>query len=115
MSTELQKNLAQNIVKNAKRKKPLNKKELLVISGYSPISAEASATEIIEQKGVREELDNLGFSVENAKRVIGEILDDRRIKPETRIRAAHEVLAVHGEYAPEKHIVITKKIVSVDE
>lgn len=113
MSTELQKNLAQNIVKNAKRKKPLNKKELLVISGYSQISAEASATEIIEQKGVKEELDNLGFDADSAKKVVKSIL--KTGKEENKLKAADMIFKVIGEYAPEKHLTLIKKIVSVDE
>ena len=61
MSTELQKKLAGEIIKNAKREKPLNKKELVVLSGYGEVTADRHASEVIEQKGVQEELNRLGF------------------------------------------------------
>lgn len=102
MSTNLQKNLAENIVKNLKRKKPLNKKELVVSSGYGAVSAESSAHIILEQKGVQEELENLGFTESNAKKVVAEILLDPKQKGDTRINAAKEVFKVEGSYAPEK-------------
>lgn len=113
MSTLLQRNLAQNIVKNAKRKKPLNKKELMVSSGYSTMSAESSAHVILEQKGVKAELENLGFNVESAKKVATKILNTG--KEENQVRIIQEIFKVSGEYAPEKHLVVTKKIVSIDE
>lgn len=100
MGTVLQKRLAENIVKNVKRKKPLNKTKLLVESGYSVVSAKASATMLIDKPGVQEELANLGFTTEGAKGVVETIMYDKRVKPETRINAAKEVFKVTGGYAP---------------
>lgn len=102
MSTILQQNLAREIVANATRKPRKNKKELVVSSGYSEVSAESSAHLILEEKGVKEELRELGFTEENAKNVIGEILLNKKVKPDTRINAAKEVFKVEGSYAPEK-------------
>ena len=113
MATLRQKKLAEAIVHNAKTGSKKNKKELVVSSGYSEISAESSAGILIEQKGVKEELNKLGFNVESAKKVVVQIL--RKGKEENRLRAAQEVFKVSGEYAPEKHLVVTKKIISVDE
>ena len=107
MPTILQKKLAQEIVKNAKRKKPINKKELLVSVGYTPNTAEAKATEIIEQPGVKTELKNLGFSEEGAKDVVQEILYDKEEEGSTRLRAASEVFKVFGTYAAEKTFNLT--------
>lgn len=107
MSTNLQKNLAENIVKNVQRDKPLNKQELLVSSGYSVISAESSSKDIIEQKGVQEELAKLGFTEEGAKSVVEEILYDKKVDASSRLRAAGEVFKVFGSYAAEKSFNLT--------
>lgn len=112
MSTLLQKNLAQNIVKNAKAGKRINKKELVISSGYAPKTAEGHAPEIINQKGVQEELENLGFDTESAKKVVKNIL--AKGKEENRLKAADMIFKVVGEYAPEKHLVLEKKIIRLD-
>ena len=114
MSTELQKNLAQEIIKNAKRKKPLNKQTMLEKVGYSELTAQAKASDIIEGNGVQEELNNLGFSSEGAKKVVAEILYKQTAKDNDRLKAADMVFDVHGDKAPEKHLVITRKIVRLD-
>lgn len=113
MATIRQKTLAQNMVKNAKTGNKLNKKELLVSSGYSEISAEASPGVIMEQKGVKEELENLGFDTESAKKVVKNIL--AKGKEENKLRAADMIFKVTGDYAPEKHLVAVSKVISVDE
>lgn len=106
MPTNLQRNLAREIISNSKRKKPLNKKQLVVSSGYGEVTADRHASEVIEQVGVLEALNDFGFSVDNAKKVVGNILNDERVKPETRIRASEQVFKVHGTYAPDKSINI---------
>ncbi len=115
MATLRQRKLAENIVLNAQTGNKRNKKDLLVSSGYSEISAESSAKDIIEQKGVQEELKNLGFTADNAKRVVGEILDKEYAEDKDRLKAAEIIFKVTGDFAPEKHLVVTKKIISADE
>lgn len=112
MATLMQKKLAETIVQAAKLGKRMNKKQLVVSSGYSPISAESSAHLILEQKGVQEELENLGFDTESAKKVVKSIL--KTGKEENKLKAADMIFKVVGDYAPEKHLVLSK-IVSVDE
>lgn len=102
MSTVLQQKLAENIVENLTREEPLNKKELLVSAGYAEATAASIAGDVIQSVGVQRELKELGFSTEGAKAVIEEIMYDKRIKPETRVSAAREMLKVTGGYAPEK-------------
>ncbi len=105
MATLRQKKLAKAIVDNSTANEPLNKKELLVSSGYSEVSATASAKDIIEQVGVQEELELLGFTERNAKTVVGEILlagENDTVK----LKAADMVFKVHGTYAPEKRVTI---------
>jgi Holliday junction resolvasome RuvABC DNA-binding subunit len=115
MATIKQRKLAENIVENAKRTKPLNKKELVVSSGYGEISAKSSAHIIIDQKGVKDSLQEMGFDSENAKRVVAEILNKPDAQDKDRLKAADMIFDVHGDKAPEKHLVVTRKIISVDE
>lgn len=101
MGTILQKRLAKAIVENAVAEKPLNKGELLVKAGYSPVSAEATPGRFLSQKGLNEELDALGFSLEAADLVVKTVLKTAR-KDENKIRAAQEIYKRLGGYAPEK-------------
>lgn len=112
MSTLLQKQLANEIVKDAKRplNKRKNKKELMVSAGYDLTSAESTPGKIIAQKGVREELKNLGFSEDGAKKVVEEIMYNKKVDPRARLTATHQVFQVHGSYAPERHEVKTLTI-----
>lgn len=113
MATLRQKKLAENIVLNAKLGKRLNKKELVVSSGYGLVTGNKHAHIILEQRGVQEELENLGFDGESAKKVVKQIL--AKGKEENRLKAADMIFKVTGDYAPEKHLTIVKKIISIDE
>lgn len=76
----------------------MNKKELLVSSGYSEITAAASSKDILEQKGVQEELAVLGFDVVTAKEVTSGIMTDETNEPKDRLKAAEMVFKVHGSF-----------------
>lgn len=102
MSTLLQKNLAKEIVKNSSRKRPLNKKELVVLGGYSETVAVAKPQVIMEQAGVQDELKTLGFTEENAKSVVVEIMQNAEVDASARLKATDQVFKVKGTYAPEK-------------
>lgn len=102
MGTIRQKKLAREIVENLRRPKPKNKKELLVSSGYTEISASASPKFIMDQKGVKEELEALGFSEHQAKKVVAHIMNNEKAEPNSRLKAADMTFKVHGSYAPEK-------------
>lgn len=104
MPTILQENLADEIVKNVKRKRPKNKKELVVSSGYGEVTADKHASEVIEQKGVQDALEDRGFSIENAKRVVKQILNNEKVEPNARLKASDQMFKVLGGYAPEKSI-----------
>lgn len=106
MATQRQKKLAKAIVENASLDKPLNAGQLLESSGYSKSSAEASPGVIIEQKGVQDELQMLGFTEENAKRVVQQIMLDEEADKNSRLKAADMVFKVKGTYAPEKRDVL---------
>lgn len=104
MSTILQENLAHELVKNIKRKKPKNKKELLVSAGYDETTAEATPGRTLEQKGVTDALTELGFTVENAKKVVQSIMLNEKTEPNARLKATDQVFKVEGAYAPDKSI-----------
>ncbi len=98
MSTILQQNLAKEIIKNAKRKKPLNKGQLVELGGYSKTVAEAKPDAIMSQKGVTDALEDYGFSLDNAKKVVTSIMLDNKQKSEARLRATDQVFKVHHAY-----------------
>lgn len=108
--TPKQENLAHEIVKNAKRSRPLNKAQLLENAGYSKSVAQANPQDIIDQKGVQIALKDLGFTEDNAKRVVAKILHNESSKDADRLHAAEQVFKVHGSYAPEKRLNATVNI-----
>lgn len=109
MATDRQRDLAEAIVLNIKkpRSKQKNKTELLESIGYASTTALHEQKVIIEAKGVQEELKKLGFDSNNAKRVIGEILDKKDAKDADKIKAAEVVFKVNDDYAPEKSISVS--------
>ena len=107
MSTNLQKNLAHNIIKNIRAKKPKNKKDLAVISGYSEKHAESHPEVIFEAKKIKKELKALGFNEEKAKEVVADILENELNEPGIRLKAASEIFKVMGTYAAEKTFSLT--------
>lgn len=102
MPTIRQQRLAKEIIKNSTASAPKNKKELLVASGYTEISAESSQHDLFDRPGVQEALSDLGFSEEGAKAVVQEIMYDKKIDPGNRLRSADMMFKVHGSYASDK-------------
>lgn len=105
MATTKQKKLAKVIIENAAIDTPLNAGEMLEKVGYSKSVAKAKSADIINSEGVKEALADYGFTEDNAKMVVAEILLDPKTDKNTRINAAKEVFKVHGTYAPEKKLV----------
>lgn len=103
MSTIRQKKLANALVENLQADKPLNKGELVESVGYSPASAEKKTAEILNSKGVINELHRLNFSEEKAKEVVGEILQFGD-SDQSRLKAAELTFKVEGSFAPEKRV-----------
>ncbi len=101
MGTFRQKKLAKALIDNAISNDPMNKGELLEKVGYAKNTAEAKPGEILEQKGVQEELKAYGFDEDSAKRVVKEVMSEKE-EPNARLKAADMVFKVHGSYAPEK-------------
>lgn len=110
MSTPLQENLADEIVKDVKKQRPRQKKDLLVSAGYDETTASASPGRTIAQKGVRKALEARGFSEDSAKKVVESIMLNEKVDPNARLKATDQVFKVHGSYAPEKHDIRELKI-----
>lgn len=105
-----QKKIARMIIENLQLAHPLSGGDLVENSGYGKMMRMYPGR-ILESKGVKKELRELGFSVEAADQVIWKMLHKAR-KEETRIKAAQEVYKRLGAYedtkqgAPKAAVVI---------
>ena len=86
---------------NAAKAKPSTAQELLVSSGYSLSTATSVPGKIIEQPGVQEELNSLGFNEDNAKAVVAKILLSEKAENRDRLKASELVFKVHGSFQPD--------------
>lgn len=100
--TEKQKKLAQLIVENSKLDKPLNKGEMVEKVGYGPSIVETPA-KAIDTDGVKEALHDLGFTENNAKKVVSEIMMNEEVSPNDRLKATDQVFKVSGSYEADKN------------
>lgn len=73
------------------------------------------ASENLRKPKIIEELTKLGFDSNNAKQVVAEILNKPTAQDKDRLKAADMIFDVHGDKAPEKHLVVTQKLIQVDE
>lgn len=103
MPTLRQKRVAKKKVEALGMDNPPTSGEILENIGYSE-GIVKNPKVVMESEGVKEALRELGFNEDNAKKVVGDILDDKEIEPNTRINAAREIFKVHGSYAAEKHV-----------
>ena len=101
--TTKQRKLAEVIVENATLDKPLNRGEMLAKVGYSENTAKAKPQDIIEADGVQEALADLGFTEENAKKVVSEIMLNSDIEPNARLKATDQVFKVKGSYEADRN------------
>lgn len=76
-------------------------KELILKAGYSEGNAK-STNSVIDTPGVQEALNDLGFTTDNAKKVVQKILNNEDAENRDRLKAADMVFKVHGEYATDK-------------
>lgn len=108
VSTMREQRLGREIVKDFRAKKPRNKKELLVASGYSESSATSVPGRILSQPGVitaiEVESEKAGFTEERAKQVVAEIMNQKHAEHKDRLKAAELVFKVRGSFAAEKSI-----------
>ncbi len=96
--TRLQEKLADAIIKDAKNPHPATGGELLEEVGYKKTTATRKPGETIKREGVKIALQKRGFTEQEADNVVGEILRDKRIKPEARLNAADKIYKRLGSY-----------------
>lgn len=96
-TTIRQRKLAEVIIENSTLDKPLNGGEMLAKVGYSK-GIQKSPSRVIEAEGVQSVLEDYGFTVDNAKKVVSSILLNEKEKSDTRLRASEQVFKVHKAY-----------------
>lgn len=101
MATQKQKKLAREIVKNLELDSPKTLGELVENGGYAEVMKK-NPKRVIDAKGVKDELEVLGFTEEAAKGVVASILHHSD-NDMARLKAADQIFKVQGSYAPEKH------------
>ncbi len=97
MATIKQKRVANLIIENMTLDKPMTGGEIVESSGYG-VSMKKNPQVVLESDGVKEELELAGFSLNNAKRVVTEIMLDDKQKAEARLKATDQVFKVHHAY-----------------
>jgi hypothetical protein len=103
MPTIRQKRVAKAIIENVKLDNPKTGGEIVESSGYG-VSMKKNPQVVLNSDGVQEALEDYGFTEDNAKRVVQEILLDEEVEANSRLKAADMVFKVKGTYAPEKSV-----------
>lgn len=103
MPTIRQEKVAGFIIDNAVLDNPLNGGEILAKVGYSK-GIQKTPSRVFESQGVKTALEESGFTEENAMRVVQEIMLNKEVEPNARLKATDQVFKVRGTYAPEKHV-----------
>ena len=108
MATIRQRRVAKLIIENASLDEPLNGGEILERVRYGKISKQPSR--VLKSEGVLEALEEYGFTEDNAKKVVSEILLNKEADDGHRLKAASEVFKVQGSYAPEKSLTVNIEV-----
>mgnify|MGYP001565764267 CR=1 FL=1 len=111
MASIRQKRVVAHILKNLTSVKPMTGGQIVQASGYGP-SMRLYPGKILESKGVKKELRELGFSVESADVVVWEMLHKAR-KEDVRIKAAQEIYKRLGAYKDTEQGATKTLIVNV--
>lgn len=104
MPTIKQRKVAKKLVEAMQSEEPITAGQILESSGYKHGSI-VNPKQILEGQGVKEELANLGFSIDAADSVVTEILHGGQ-KEESRLKAADMVYKRLAGYAPERSIAL---------
>ena len=112
MATVKQKRVAQLIIENSTLDKPLNGGQMLEKVGYSKSMQTAKVNDVLESEGVQEALEEYGFTLDNAKRVVTEIMLNSDVSPGDRLRATDQVFKVKDGYAATKNVNVNLDVTS---
>lgn len=102
--TPKQAKLAEAIIENAGLDKPKSTTEVLLSVGYGQGTVDGGTSRITEAAGVQEALEARGFTLENAQKVVSQIMLNEEAKDRDRLTAADMTIKVHGGYAPERKL-----------
>jgi len=105
MPTVKQRKLAKVIIENSTLDKPENAGQMLEKVGYSKHLVK-QPSRVINTEGVQEALEEYGFTIENAKMVVSEIMLNPNIDPSARLKATDQVFKVKDGYAATKSVNI---------
>lgn len=109
MPTPRQKKLAKLIIENSTLDKPLNGGEMLEKVSYSK-GLQKQPSRVIEAEGVKQALADYGFTEDNAKKVVSEIMLNDKVSANDRLKATDQVFKVHKSYGENNqtnnHLVI---------
>jgi hypothetical protein len=83
---------------------------MLAKVGYAKSMQDAKVNDVLESQGVKQALEDLGFTEDNAKMVVSEIMLNPKADNSSRLKATDQVFKVKGTYAPEKRINLTLEI-----
>jgi len=103
MATLRQRKLAKAIVENLEAEDTQTAGQLLEKVGYSPHLAKQPGR-VIESEGVQEALEEYGFTINNAKMVVSEIMLNSDVDPNARLKATDQVFKVKDGYAATKSV-----------
>ena len=112
MATIRQKKLARAIINSVKDNENITAGQLLEKVGYSKSMSTAKSGEVLDSKGVKEELENLGFTTEGADGVVQKILYKGK-KEETKLKAADMVYKRLGSYKDTEQGASKTLIISI--
>ena len=109
MATIRQKRVAKLKIENMTAEQPLTDGELVELGGFGP-SMKKNPYKVMNSVGVQEELRKSGFTEENAKAVVEEIMLNKEEDANARLKASDQMFKVLGSYAPEKHLSVTYNV-----
>lgn len=107
--TEMQKRVALKLIENAKLPRPRSGGEILEESGYGPGMVKNPQL-ILESPGVKQALEDFGFTEVNAKKVVAKILLNEDEDAVARLKASDQIFKVHGSYAPDKSVNVNLNV-----
>ena len=109
MATLKQRRVAKLIIENATLDKPKTGGEIVESSGYG-VSMKKNPQVVLNSDGVKEVLEESGFTEDNAKQVVSDIMLNEKVDPNTRLKATDQVFKVQGTYAPEKSVSLNIEV-----
>lgn len=109
--TPRQRKAAKLIVDSAMGKAPhiKNSGDIVIHAGYAA-SVQEVPHKVLNTSGVDIALEELGFSPENAKKVVSSIMNNDKAKHVDRLKASDMVFKVHGTYAEQRSINVNVDI-----